>query len=461
VGRTKYVPFNMVNFYKLAADTKGDDMLQLLTHSIKCIFPLFIVVTIFMLSESLLSAEEEKPTTKKPEVLTIGSKAPDLDIEHWVSDGEGKFKKTTTFDKDKVYIVEFWATWCGPCISSMPHIADLQKTYADKGVQIVSVSDENLETVQKFLERKVPMSEEEKTFGELTKIYCLTTDPDGSTSKDYMRAAGQNGIPCAFVVGKTGLIEWIGHPMSIDKTLASVVDDKWDREAYAIAFKQEQEFDLAVAEIGNLYRAKKFDEAIKVTTALNTSGNVQLEEQKTQMLISLLIADNRGNEALALIDKVIASNPEDSSMLLGFKVRALLSIKGKESAALELVKSLCEDEKQPMMLKTNLVSQISTNIINGKINTPETSLEIRKIADTLLKSIKDESAIGLLVTMSALAGHTNDKKSAIAYLEKAIEVNTNPRVQTILKQRLSSIQDEPEAKDKDQSEIKKPAKKIE
>ena len=93
--------------------------------------------------------------TSAADTLTIGSVAPELDIEHWVQNGNGRFKPVTKFEKDKVYVVEFWATWCGPCVASMPHLAELQKTYASKGVQIVSISNEDLETVVKFLDRPV------------------------------------------------------------------------------------------------------------------------------------------------------------------------------------------------------------------------------------------------------------------------------------------------------------------
>ncbi len=64
-----------------------------------------------------------------------------------------------------------------------------------------------------------------------------------------MTASGQNGIPTCFIVGKSGQIEWIGHPMSMDEPLTSVVEDKWDREAFATEFKKSQERDLLMTNI--------------------------------------------------------------------------------------------------------------------------------------------------------------------------------------------------------------------
>ena len=176
--------------------------------------------------------------------LTIGSKAPQLDIEHWVSNGNGKFKPVKKFEAGKVYVVEFWATWCGPCVESMPHLAATQEKYADKGVQLISVSDEDLETVEGFLKRPVRGSDKddkENTYGKLTSAYCLTTDPDKSVNADYMDAAGQNGIPTCFIVGKSGQIEWIGHPMDMDEPLEKVVGDSWDRAEYLAKFKKEHQ----------------------------------------------------------------------------------------------------------------------------------------------------------------------------------------------------------------------------
>lgn len=206
-------------------------------------------------------AQEDQPET---EPLTIGSVAPTLDIEHWVQDGDGKFPTVTKFEDGKVYMVEFWATWCGPCIASMPHIVEMQNEFGDRGFQVISISDEDLETVDGFLEREV-RGKEGMTYRDLTKAYCLTTDPDGSAQKDYMRAAGQNGIPTAFLVGKTGEIEWIGHPMdNLDNVIEQVLDDQWDREAFAVSFKAKQEMNLMQAKLGRLLQQNKMDEALKL-----------------------------------------------------------------------------------------------------------------------------------------------------------------------------------------------------
>lgn len=295
--------------------------------------------------------------------LHIGDQAPALDIEHYLHEPNEGFGKVTTFEKDKVYVVEFWATWCGPCISSMPHLVELQNKYRGEGVQIISISDEDLETVNALMEKDYP--EAEKTFSELTSAYTITTDPDGSVSDDYMRAAGQNTIPCAFLVGKTGQIEWIGHPMELDEPLGEVVAGTWDREAYQEQMKQEQKLLASMQKINQLARTGKFDDAIKVVdkTLEEIKGdNPQTEmirEQLTNFRYNLrLDAGDKSEEVIEFFRKQIADAKGDARAITQFGFGLMSSMQqGTDPGPLapETIKALeadvdkADDQIKPLM----------------------------------------------------------------------------------------------------------------
>jgi thiol-disulfide isomerase/thioredoxin len=174
--------------------------------------------------ESSSAAADEvqpaEPDDRSSGILAPGSPAAAIDLTAVVHGAPFE-----SLQNDKVYVVEFWATWCGPCLASMPHISDLQKEYGE-AVQFVGVSDEDAGTVTEFLAKD---HSEGETWADVLR-YTIAVDEDGTTQRDYLGAAQQNGIPCAFIVNKDGIIAWIGHPIEIDGPLQAVVEGKWNIE---------------------------------------------------------------------------------------------------------------------------------------------------------------------------------------------------------------------------------------
>lgn len=171
---------------------------------------MLLTLAIALLSFSGLLADDPKVTLKP------GDPAPPLKATKWFNGRE-----VNSFEPGKIYVVEFWATWCGPCVMMMPHIGDIQEELAAKGVTIIgfTANDPNnsLEKVIKFVEKR----------GEKLG-YTIAYADDRESYDAYMKASGHGGIPCSYVIGKDGKIAYIGHPLFLDEVLPKVLAGTWD-----------------------------------------------------------------------------------------------------------------------------------------------------------------------------------------------------------------------------------------
>jgi thiol-disulfide isomerase/thioredoxin len=251
------------------------------------------------------AAATEPEVEVEPEIipLGIGDPAPAIAIQEWVT-GEA----VEGFEEGQVYVVEFWATWCGPCLASMPHIAQLQTEYGDD-IQFIGVTREDIDVVTGFLDGE---QSEGKTWRDVI-TYRLAIDADDATNNAYMLAAGQNGIPTAFIVGRDGVVEWIGHPMSIDEPLASVTGDTWDRAAAIAEFQKQQRVQEAMTELSALFRALKYDDALALLDSLE--AEVGGSTQTSRIRLVILQRAGRTEEANALQAKLVEDAWEDAQAL--------------------------------------------------------------------------------------------------------------------------------------------------
>lgn len=276
-----------------------------------------ILATAAALTLSTFVMAQDKTDQKEPEIkpLTIGDPARPIDISDWF-----KGDKIAKFESGKVYVLEFWATWCGPCLQSMPHLTKMQQDYKDYNVTFISVSDEDRKTVEEFLSKTDKRSG--KTWSEIIG-YTLTTDPDKSVKNDYFSAAGQGGIPCAFIIGKDLKVEWIGnpHPKSgdnFDKALEAVVKDTWDRGAFKTKWEKDQAAERTAMksqkEMSVAMKAKDWD---KVMTLLDAqiAADPKAFGPKMQKFAILLAQMDEPAKAYAVGEELAKDNWDEAMAL--------------------------------------------------------------------------------------------------------------------------------------------------
>lgn len=167
----------------------------------------------------------------------LGMKAPKLNVKEWI---KGSATDPAAAD-GKVYVVEFWATWCPPCRESIPHLTEMQKRFGDK-VVFIGVSDEDPGTVKPFVEKQ----------GDKMS-YVVACDDERKTSAAYMKEFGIQGIPHAFVVDQKGQIIWHDHPMAeLDEVIEKVVAGKFDLSAAQAKMAQREESEKSLREFQKL-----------------------------------------------------------------------------------------------------------------------------------------------------------------------------------------------------------------
>lgn len=331
-------------------------------------------------------AAQEKAAVKP---LTIGDKAPPLEISDWLQ-GE----RLAEFPSGKVTVVEFWATWCGPCKVSIPHLSEMNDRFKDYGVTVIGISDEPLGKVQDFLAKDEWKSK---------MRYTVATDPDRSTYQAYMTAAGQSGIPTAFVVGKTGAVEWIGHPQAgLDEVVEQVVKDKWDSAAY------KEKFDAQVA------AEKAMRAAAKELRAASEAGD--------------------WDKVLTIYDDLIAKNPDDVGPQLA-KVKVLLTKADRPDEGYALAKSLAANNRTNPMILNDLAWTI--------VDDPSVTKRDVDFAMGVAKQAVEASAWksgAIIDTLARCHWEAGDKAKAIELQRKAIEIEGDGPMATGLKKTLAEYE---------------------
>jgi thiol-disulfide isomerase/thioredoxin len=133
--------------------------------------------------------------------LKVGDSPPPFGLEKILQAPDGTKVEWVAL-KGKVVVLEFWATWCGPCIAAIPHLNELADKFKDEPVQFIAVTDEDEKVIGPFLKRKP-----------IHAWIGLDTD------KSMFKAYGIGGIPHTVLVDKKGKIAAITHPTYLTEAI--------------------------------------------------------------------------------------------------------------------------------------------------------------------------------------------------------------------------------------------------
>lgn len=384
--------------------------------------------------------------TPKLAAAKLGDPAAPLKIAEWV---KGKPVDLAAGKGKRIFVIEFWATWCPPCRESIPHLTELQKQFGKRGVVFVGVSNEDPKVVRPFV----------KKMGDRMD-YRVAVDQNDQTSKAYMEAYGQNGIPTAFVVDQAGNVVWVGHPMGdLARTLEAILAGKYDLKVAALrdeGMKLLRQF-FRDSQSPNVDEAALRELAAKIEKLDQESGGLVAQQRLTASMLleqatsgRLLrryqeaVLAGKPDAELAGIEKEVRENLPAGVDFDQFK-RQLLQGKlmrdylmaaagGKTAEAQALAPRVLKELKsQPAML-----NQIAWTILTGDVKHRDQAFAL-EVARAAMSATREQDP-NVIDTFARALFDNGHREQAIAWQKKAVELAPEEEAKSAFRKTLEDYQ---------------------
>lgn len=244
--------------------------------------------------------------------LAVGSGAPVFKPAMWIQ-GE----PVTAFQKDHIYLIECWATWCGPCVAAIPHVNALHQKFQDQGLVVIglNVMEDDVTAVESFVNKQGDRMSYRVAFDGGGK--------SGEFARNWLMAAGANGIPHTFVVRENKLC-WQGNPKALSEDMVSAMLAGTFDAGKAAADAAERtksiaELGSAQREFNGLILEKKTGEAATLLPHMvelaNKAGRPPqaIAELETSGQVAIAIAEDECAKAVALIKRNLTPQATDKA----------------------------------------------------------------------------------------------------------------------------------------------------
>ncbi|MCB0826895.1 MAG: redoxin domain-containing protein [Armatimonadetes bacterium] len=260
--------------------------------------------------------------------LLPGDTAPSFKVGGWA-----KGEPVTEIKKGRITVIEFWATWCGPCIEAMPHLSEQALRYQDQvdviGISIREEGENTPGQVQKFVKEHT---------NEMR--YRVAWDGDNHMFEKWYKPSGVLGIPAAYIVNEKGIITWIGHTMEIDDPLAATamgtINIPQNRAQY---LQQVKEYEITRKWSADLTAAKKLFADGDEASADEIFADLikRKPEQRYNIEVEKLILISQKSEGRALVQISARHNraSQDDAEILALLSEVILYKNGSKIVALD------------------------------------------------------------------------------------------------------------------------------
>lgn len=206
--------------------------------------------------------------------LNIGDPAPPLKVKAWV-----KGTPIQNFEKDKIYVIDFWATWCFPCMKLMPHFSELARKYQDKATFL---------SIDIYEKKDIPIAKIKRLVDSMgTQMdFTVGIEDNKFMSKNWADTSRAYGVPTIFIINN-GKIDWIGHPKYADSVLTQILNKTWN-PPFALLKRNDQIYlrELELKSSPELYK-KLF--RYKINMAGNTYDRVMISPDSVLLVINEMV----------------------------------------------------------------------------------------------------------------------------------------------------------------------------
>ncbi len=275
------------------------------------------------------------------QTVKAGDKAPEIHITDWIENVPEDKGMT-----GKYIVLEFWATWCGPCIAAVPHMNELQKEFNSPDLYYLSISDEPVEKIQRTLKRVDFKS-------------IVVTDKTGQTQKNYGdKEEGLKVIPLTVLIDNKGIVKWVGLPNQLTR---EVMTDFLDNKKGATHTLTVENKKLSSTENSG----KVFSDIMSLLQDKNTPYYFDLQEtevkKKTKMAIGTRAIDMKGFTLGDIYEQVLGINKQKLKLPDALKDKRFnLMYKNSKDDALNKI-----ELEQKLLLQLGLKKNVEVIQVKG------------------------------------------------------------------------------------------------